>query len=222
MSSKTEIANLALSHLGISTQITNLDTERSAEANGCNKFFNLAIKSTLSDFAWPFSIKIAPLGLVENFALTQTNKEWGYSYTYPSDCEQFIKIQSGVRNDTRQSRVSYRIVHGGGSTRLIYADQPNAIGEYVMNIDNADDLPTSFVLALSYRLAIYIAPLLTAGDPFKLGERAAQFYNLEISNAQANSANEEQPDIQPDSEFERARNDGWDSSGSNCDRNWRW
>ena len=55
MSSKTVICNLSLSHLGISKEISNIDTERSAAAEACRRWFNLARDETFRDFNWPFA-----------------------------------------------------------------------------------------------------------------------------------------------------------------------
>jgi hypothetical protein len=54
-------------------------------------------------------------------------------------------------------------------------------------------------------LAGYIAPRVTGGDPFKLGERAVRFYDYEISKAESAAINEEQPDQTPESTFITAR-----------------
>src|SRR5688572_11149621 len=107
MASETEIANLALSHLGVGKEIANLETERSQEAVACRRFYDTARDATLRDFSWPFATKIAVLGLIE----ADPNDEWDYSYRYPSDCLQLRRILSGVRNDTRDSRVPFKLAH---------------------------------------------------------------------------------------------------------------
>ena len=77
-SSKTEIANLAISHLGIGKTIANLELEKSQEAIACRRFYDTVRDSSLRDFPWPFAGKIQALALVSN--------EWLYAYQYPSDC----------------------------------------------------------------------------------------------------------------------------------------
>ena len=47
---------------------------------------------------------------------------------------------------------------------------------------------------------------MTAGDPFKLRDAALRAYILEITNAEANSANEGVPDQVPEAEAIRERN----------------
>ena len=48
MASSTEIANLALSHLGNGTEIADLETERSSEASACRRFYDVALAQVLS------------------------------------------------------------------------------------------------------------------------------------------------------------------------------
>lgn len=198
--SKTVIANLALSHLGIGKEIADLDTENSEEANACRRFYEESRDKALRDFNWPFATRIENLTLVE----TNPNNEWSYSYRYPVNAVGIRRILSGIRNDTRQSRVPYRRTKDatGG---LILCDLDSAQVEYTERLEQVELYPSDFVMALSYLLAVYIAPRITSGDPFGLGNKAAQFYSIELSNARANAHNEEQPDAVVESEFVRGR-----------------
>jgi hypothetical protein len=200
MASSTEIANLALSHLGVGSEISDLDMERSQEALACRRFYSTARNATLRDFPWPFATKIAALGLIEE----DPNDEWGYSYQYPSDCLDAIRILSGIRNDNRQSRVPYKLANGD-SGQVIFTDQEDAELEYTKLETDTSRYPPDFVLALSLRLAAYIAPRLTGGDPFKVGTRAFQMYEAELNRAKASGTEENQAEEDPESELIRAR-----------------
>lgn len=200
MASKTGICNMALSHLGVGKNIANLDTDKGEEASVCRVFFETARDATLRDFAWPFANKSAALGLVE----ANPNDEWQYSYRYPSDCLKFIRIPSGTRNDTRQSRVPYKVSKDDAG-KLLFTDMVDADGEYTVRITDPVFFTEDFVLALSLRIAAYIAPRITGGDPFKMGARAMQMYLVELSVARASALNEEQSEEDPQSEFIRAR-----------------
>jgi hypothetical protein len=200
MASKTQIANLALSHIGVGKEIANLDTEKSEEAAACRRFYDTALEATLRDFAWPFSTKIQAMELVEE----DPNDEWAYSYQYPSNCVKFRRILSGTRTDTVASRVPYKLAHGT-SGQVIFSDVEDAQCEFTYLVSDASRYPPDFMMALSFRLAGYVAPRLTAGDPFKMGERAVRYYDYEISKARASAVNEEQPDVEADSSFITAR-----------------
>lgn len=196
----TRFANFALRHLGVSKVIQNITTEQSEEASACRDFIEFVKEEVLRDFKHPFTTEIATLGLVESNPTT----EYAYSYQYPSNCANFRRILSGIRNDTRQSRVHYRIVKGA-SGKLIYTDQPDAVGEYSIIETETARWPIDLVLAGSLLLASYIAPSVTDGDPFKLGERAMRLYVVSKTKAEANALNEEQAEEDPESEFTRGR-----------------
>lgn len=198
--SETEICNLALSHLGVGQDIANLDTEKSEAAVSCKKFYDLARDEVLRDYRWPFTTKFASLALVA----TDPTEEWGYSYRYPSDCLLIRRIMSGSRNDSRQSLVSFKI-GTDDSGLLIYTDLLNASIEYTAKANTPRDYPADFTLALSYKLAWYIAPRLTKADPFGLRKTIAESYAMTLSKAARNSFNEEQPDEELESEFIRGR-----------------
>lgn len=205
MSTPTEIANLALSHLGVGKEIANIETEQSQEALAMRRFYTIAREATLRDFHWPFAnIEIA-LNLVEE----NPTASWSFSYRYPTDCIKLKKIWSGIRNDSRQSRVPFKIIRDI-SGRLIYTDMRNARMEYTFNETDSQRFTPDFVQALSFRLAAYTAPRLTSGDVFKLTELNMKSYFLEITRAQATAVNEEQPDERPDAEWIRARDGGTD------------
>ena len=200
MASSTEICNLALSHLNIGKEIAALSTEQSQEASACRRFYEHALDAALRDFAWPFATTIAAVGLIE----ANPNDEWAYSYRYPTDCVKIRRVLSGLRDDNRQTRSQYKIARDS-SGLLFYSDQENAVIEYTAREDDPEKYPSDFVLAFSFRLAAYIAPRLTKGDPFKLGANALQMYRLEMSAAQANAVNEEQKAEEPDAEIIRVR-----------------
>jgi hypothetical protein len=200
MASKTEIANICLAHLAVGKELSNLDTDTSSEAKTIRRFYELALNATIRDFPWPNTTKIAALALVES----SPNDEWDYSYRYPTDCLNIRRILSGARNDTRQSRVSYKLASDSSGT-LVYADEESAEIEYTANSIDPQFYSPDMVIAFSFYLAYLTAPKLTGGDQFKLGQRALQSYQVEITRAVSRAFNEEQPDQEPDSQFIRDR-----------------
>lgn len=187
---------MALGHLGVQVEVGNVDTENSPQAAACRRFYDNALKKILRDARWPFGTKIKALALVEE----QPNDEWALSYRYPSDCLDFRKIQSGVRNDTEQTRVKFKIAQDD-SGLLVFTDKDLAIAEYTILVEDTTRWPPDFTMAFTYLLAFLAAPSITRGDQFKLGQTAGQMYKMEIANAKANAANEEGDDVQPESEF---------------------
>jgi|SRR6185312_2525774 len=199
MASKTDIANLALSHIGVANDISNLDSEKSNEARACNRFYDQARRQTLRDFPWPFAKRMATLALVTDYTVSDT-MEWDYAYRYPSDCVLVRRISNETPVDTACSEIPYEIM-GDDTGQLIMTNLESAGIDYTTDITNTALFPDDFVMALSLRLAVYIAPRITAGDPFKMGDKAAALYQGELSKAQATAINEGQVTPQPESEI---------------------
>lgn len=201
MALNTEVANLALHHIGITEKsIANLETENSVEARVCRRFYELALEAVLRDYSWPFATKFESLNLIEE----NPNIEWQYAYSYPSDCMKIRRMVSGIKDESSEERTPYKIANLDGQ-KVILTDQVEAAIEYVAKITDPNLMSSDFVSAFSLRLGHYIAPSLTGGDPFKLGERCKREYIEEISEAKSNAFNEEQPELTDESSYTRAR-----------------
>lgn len=200
MSVKVDICNMALAALNVAKPIADVDTEKSVEAQACRLFYDPAVDVVLRAFPWPFATAMAPLALVA----AQPTQEWAFAYRLPVDCLFFRRILSGSRTDTRDSIVPRRIARDG-SGQLVYTDVEQAQAEWTVRITNPEEFSADFVAALQFYLAWRIAPLVTGGDPFKLGQAARRDYALALSFAAENAAAEEVADIPPESEFVRGR-----------------
>lgn len=201
--SETEIANFALRNLGIGKEIASL-TEDSPQARACNKFYEECRDAVLRDFAWPFATAFQDLALVSDEDEAY-NDEWFYAYRYPSHCMMVRRLLSGNRNDAYNERVAYRLSRDDTGV-LILCDEAEAQIEFTYKETEVVRFDPDFVLALSWRLASYIAPSITAGDPYGLAQKSLQMYSIELSKARANANNEQRPDQEVESEFIRARN----------------
>jgi len=203
-SSSTEIANLAISHLGVSKEIASL-TENSTEATAINRFYETDRRIVLRAYPWPFASKFVALGLVATNP-SEIDQEWTYSYRYPSDCLKFRRIVAGVvgGRETRQSRIPYKI--GRDSTGLlIYTNQSNAEAEYTINETDVQRFPDDFVMALSLLLATHSVSRITGGDPFGIGKTVYALYLSSLGLATSDAFNEQQDQEDPESEFIRGR-----------------
>ena len=206
---KTEIGNMALGHLGNGTEVQNVDEDDSSEAAALRRFFEPALRKFQRDYPFSFTSRIKALTLVE----TNPNGEWTYSYRYPSDCVELRRILSGRRNDNRQSKVAWRKAQDDDGL-LIYCDLQNAEAEYSKYTDNVTIFPPDFVMAFSYLWASLAAASITAGDPYKLGQKMLTMYVMAADDAMAKDSNEEQPDQKPESEFVRARGLSYEDDGA--------
>lgn len=208
------VCNMALRHLGISKVIQAL-TEASQEAKACAAFFENTRDEVLGDYPWPFAMALATPALVAGSATAPATTEWQYSYRLPTDTIRVRRILSGaLRDDTRETRIPFRTAQDA-SGALLYTDVETQAAtatsnatpeiEYTREMDDPSMWPADFAQAVALKLAHYTAPSLTAGDQFKLGARAFALYRGMISSAAANDLNAAGRDIEPDSEFIRAR-----------------
>src|SRR5688500_10652792 len=184
MATKIDIANQALSHLGVGKEITSL-TERSEEARALNRFYDVALDALLSEFDWPFARKEAAL----NEAESEPVEGWSYAYRYPADCVSLRRMVSGIHPEDKDSQIKY--AQGKDDLgQVIYTNQPDAVAQYTTNDVPESQFPADFGMALSYRLAALIAPRLSGADSIKLIDASLKLYEMYAARAKARTANE--------------------------------
>lgn len=201
MASSTEILNIALIQLGTSKQIGNLALSKENEAKVGRTMFPIARDEVLRDLNWPFASVFEPLQLIRENPTT----EWGFQYSYPVKCLFFRRIGSGNRNDNLQSLVPYKIFRDADNGKSIYTDMRNACAEYTFKMEDEEDYDQDFSMAIAYKLAYLIAPVLTKNDVQGLQVQMLRLYDLQMSVAGANAANEVQDDLPAQSEIIRSR-----------------
>jgi len=185
----------------------------SEAVDAVNAFLEITRDQTLRDFPWPFATMIVDSTVTNTGGFIEVeedpNDEWGFSYRYPTDCLEIRRIQSGLRQDVPGSRVPYRVGFDGTTTtatgRLIFTDMEDAILEYTAALTDTSIFPVDFIMAWSYRLAWHIAPKLAQNYSPQMAQNLMQMYALQLGRAQANSANEEQPDRPSDAEWVNGR-----------------
>lgn len=202
-----KICNMALGHVAATRSITSL-SDTTQEAIACARFYEQVRDEVLREFPWPFAWRMAPLELVDGSEDIATTLDFQYSYRLPSDLLRVHRVL-GLAAPAIDSRVPYSLgsdLVGG----LLYTDlaviaptsttlaQPQV--EYIAVVPEAD-WPADFAQCVAFLLAYYIAPALTNGDQFKLGQRAFQSYDWALNRAKLNAAKEQETEIPGDSEF---------------------
>lgn len=208
------ICNAALRHLAIGKPIANL-TETTENAQACAAFYDQTRDEILADFQWPFAKRFATLGAVVGGTDTiPVNLDWQFSYRVPADALYCRRLLTGTRLDVPETRIPFAL--GSDATgALLFTDLAHVAAtattpeipqlEYTAAITAEARFPADFAQAFSLKLAFYMAPSLTGGDPNKLGQRAFQLYQMAIANAQDTAWNERQPDQPAESSFIRTR-----------------
>lgn len=214
-----DICNFAISHLGVDSPIANLN-ETSVEARTCKQFFNVAKETTLRSYPWTFASPIEPLELVETF--DEENRGYGYSYgyRYPFNALRIFALLDDSFNPRRGSiptqyydydgffrdrvkRIPYKLFEGSNG-KIIHTDAENARAWISRKDVDSESFPSDFAMALSYFLAFLLAPKLARGEKGAKEEVFAA-YNLFINQAKQTAANEEEPEPEAASDFERSR-----------------
>ena len=219
--SETDIGNLALRFLGQAKTIGAF-TERSTEAGLCQAWYYNARDEVLREWEWEFARAYQQLEFLTN----NPTSEWLYSYRYPSNVLFLRRLVGGKRSEseTLVDQVKYEIATDA-SGRVIYTNYnqsngwwqnltqsvptvaPTIWAEYTLRGENIDvgAFTPEFCTALAAKLAYYIAPALTSGDPKGLGKAAWNAYLVAMSRAAGADKSEQRPELPPESEFIRAR-----------------
>jgi len=217
--SKTDIANLAIANLGVAKQIGDIDTTDSASASAVRLHYERSLRAALRGFEWPFAHRYRELELVEE----SPNDDWPFSFVYPSDCllvrrivgsTEDLESPSGLppdtvfivghRVETNDSRIPWE-VGADDNQGLIYTIINPAVMSYTKYVTNPDKYSDDFVMAFAAKLAFFIAPMLVANNYTKIRQDMAVLFNFHIGEAKKTALNERNPDPEPKSIFERAR-----------------
>lgn len=147
------VANMALSHCGISKRITALDQSAHLE-RVCSEWYPIARDEILSDYRWLFSRRQIALALVEE----NPNSDWLFSYTYPVDALEVVRLVSPLGiPDAVPSEWRLGMSDEG---RLIYCNVEGAQAEIISFVNDPGNWPDALALAVSWSMAAYIGPSL--------------------------------------------------------------
>lgn len=231
----TEIANLALTHIGLSKPIQALGMDHSEEDQMCSTWWDTARRATLKRIPWNFATRQVSPALVAN----NPTPEYLYAYQDPADNVKIVRFMSWrLANDDNRSRVPYRIMQPAPinlsqavptptvpyktSGLWIYTNWPGqqtillpTLMEYVFDNTNVSQWPDDFNIALSYKLAELIVSALTSGDPQNKKIQLQNDFKVAIADAMDDNVNEDQRPPLPEAEFIRSRMglDGWGYPG---------
>lgn len=207
MPSSVDICNLALSHIN-APPIQSL-TEKNRQARECNRLYELTRDAVLSEFPWNFAEKQKNLAEVSGV----TFSGWDYVYTYPSDCLTALEIYNPVPRKTytdgyyqngayiegavkvQSDKIQFEIkTSDAKDKRYICTNEEQAELIYTARVEDANIFSSSFIDALSWRLAADLAMPLKGS--LQLHERMLRVYEAKLGRTRALNANEghEPPD----------------------------
>lgn len=180
MASVIDIANLALARLGDDATLSSIDPpEGSAQAEHCARFYPLARDTLLGwpDANWNFATKRVALAQVDMAWST-----WDFAYTVPNNMLRAISVLAPDAPDDystpyalpysaqgEQYSIGYQpqpfVIEVDGSDRqVIYTNQENATLRYISRVTDPTRFPPTFIDALVWLLASYLAGPMLKGD----------------------------------------------------------
>lgn len=146
MTTPTELANMALAHLG-QARISDF-SERSPAAEHCRRAFDHVRRLCLRDYDWNFAIRRATLTAAE----APPEFDWGYEYPLPSDCLRVISVNQRPGG----TRLTDYAVEG----RAILSNSADCRVRYIRDVTDPTMWDSMFSSYFCYRLAAAIAPSL--------------------------------------------------------------
>ena len=188
MASEVQIARLALQHIGDRFDINSL-TESSPEAEQVNLVFSDVRDMVLREHPWKFARKYTSPAQLSGTA----PGNWDYMYAYPSDAMRIIRIVNPLGDN--QPPIRFEIARNSDDVRVILSNESEPTFEYTSRVTDPQQFDPQFVIALSYRLAQYIAIPIT-GDRNIMADMK-QMADIEIGKARASDANEGFEEVRP-------------------------
>lgn len=193
ITSKVDICNLALGHLGITDTIANIDTPTNSKERTFALWYDVVRKTLLKN-------------VVPNFALARDTvaqipgtPTFGYAfkYAYPSNAVKLLGV--GNIEDKLEERIA---VEGG----IIYTDEDSSTGLNVRFIKNVTDV-TAMSPEFQLLLSLYLAEKVCLAITQSTTKQAAITKKLprEMSSVSGLNAQENPPVRRSNSRFRQAR-----------------
>lgn len=146
MTSKADICNMALCHLGANPTVVSIDPpDGGAYAIHCARFYPIALKQMLT-MPWQFAMRRTALTLVEE----EPNEQWLYSYSIPTACVRVFHVLPEGGSDTDGTD----FIQEGD---YIFCNEPDVCVMYTTGDVTSGKFPPMFAEGLSRLLAYYLA-----------------------------------------------------------------
>ena len=191
MTSKVQIAKMALQHIGDRYDITSLD-EVSTEAEQVNLMYDATRDKLLRMHPWTFATKFttpAPLVVAVPY-------RWDYAFAYPSDCLKIVEITQPLGPGYPPVKFRTGTI---ATQKVVMCDLDEPELQYIFRNDDPVTYDPSFVMSFSYLLAAYVAIPLTGDRGLKGDLMREAMAEVDIARQEdANEGVEDEKFIDPD------------------------
>lgn len=209
--SDTDIANMAVSHVGSDSTIESLASDKSEEARQCRIWYDFSRQQILEIYDWNFARGRLGLALhgdvISETATDPMAGVWGFRYQYPEDCIKVRKMQNPNAPPDDASPFSIELSLNR-EQKTILTNIEDAVLVYTVDLEATELFSSAFVQAFSHLLASQIAFSLTGKR--KVGLDQFNLYRMMLPTAMGIDANEQVDTPPRDADWIRAR--GADSS----------
>ena len=169
MASPTDICNLALVHVGSQCILDLSDNDKRARL--CKQIYPLFRDEMLRGHLWNFAIREKSLAA----DTVSIREDYKYSFALPADFLRFVGVQNRY--------VVYQLTGG-----KLCSDSESITLKYISRIENSEEFDASFLLALSYKIAMTLA--LSLADDNNLFNLMTDQYRTTLANARSMDAQE--------------------------------
>jgi hypothetical protein len=234
LNAKTEISNLALVHLGVGKQISDLDTDESSQAQSLRTVFDYWMKTVLCGYNWLFATAYVNIEPIQVFP----NQEWNFAYRYPADCLFLRRFWNGTHLDDRTNMIPFVFDNDAQGKRILSNFGPgtavsSAISnmtppipvptppssffavsagditpciEYTQDFKEIKYFPPEFIWGFSLMLAGWVAPTMPNVGMVDLREKNLNLGSIAMQAAMAHDRMEARPPFQLIGELTKSRN----------------
>lgn len=193
MSTPTVIANLALSYIGWSVKIANINDNNDKAAIACKQHYDIVKKTIFEEYIWNFAEKRASLALIPTGTYDPADTtEFTYAYAYPGDCLVATEIYNSAGDS---QKIDFELqTNATRDTVYILTNTQDAILIYTAATDSFTLMRSGlFQTAFAYRLAAAIAFDLTKDS--KIEDKNFNKYFGILAQAKVKDANEGTVDV---------------------------
>lgn len=186
MASAVDISNLALSHLGQSAEVIDINPpDGSAEAQHCARFYPMARNELLEMHPWSFATRRVALAEV----VGADRPGWQYAYAKPAGCVRPLSVLGAEAFDDAVTE-DYIVESSAAGAIVIYTNVEAATLRYIALVEDTTKFTPGFSGALSRLLASKLAgPIIKGVEGMRVAEAQLKIFLIELANARTSDSN---------------------------------